>query len=309
MRPGGRQDREQDRHSTAADGVADEERASSRGQTVGALLRQTRLEYGLELDDIAAVIRIKSEYLAALETHDVKALPAPAYAVGFLRAYGEYMRLDADDLVRRFKRERTDIQAPPELNFPVPLTERGIPGSSIVLVALIVCVIGYGSWTWYVGTPRATVAAVSPVPQRMLQPPPSLDPPAISPDSAAAAEPPAARPDPQRPAATPAQVAALPSPSDPMTPPADHVFGSPTAGAVVVKATADSWIEVLDNDHPIWSRLLKAGDIYNPPKDGLTMLVGNAGGIEVTVNGKTLPPLGNAGEVRRVALDAAKIGG
>jgi cytoskeleton protein RodZ len=308
----------------------DEKRMPVSGYGVGALLRSTREEYGLELSDVAAVLRIRQDYLGALEANEPASLPAPAYAIGFLRAYGDYLGLDSGELVRRFKKERADLTAQPELNFPVPLTERGIPGSSIILVALIVGVIGYVSWNWYSDTPRGTVALVDPVPARLLPPPPNLDPPAVSPDSAAAAEPrpapssapatvapaPSSAPATVAPAApvaanaaAPVQLAVLPPPTDPLAVPTDHVFGSAVPGQVVVKATSDSWVEVLDNDHPIWSRLLKAGDIYNPPKDGLTMLVGNAGGIEVTVNGKLLPAIGNPGEVRRLPLDAAKLAG
>jgi len=183
----------------------------------------------------------------------------------------------------------------------------------------------YGAWNWYASAPRGTVALVEPVPARLL-PPPSLDPPTVSPASAAAAEPPSpVAPPPAAvppattvasapPAPPPVQIAsvqpALAPATDPIAPPAgDHVFGSAVQGKLVVKATGDAWVEVLDNDHPIWSRLLKSGDVYNPPKEGLTMIVGNAGGIEVQVNGKALPPIGAAGEVRHIALDPAKLGG
>jgi len=319
MPPGGRTDRDHDEQGPA-DGSRPASRPDRDGRRrIGDLLRDTREEYGLTLADIAGVLRIKDVYLAALEQHDLDALPAAAYAIGFLRAYSDYLGLDAEDLVRRFKAEKAELRATPELNFPVPLTERGIPGSSIVMVALILCVIGYVSWNWYSAGPRSSVAEVEPVPPRLLAPP-SLDPPSVPPDSAAAAEPPvrtaaptvAAQPTaaPTTPgAAAPLQTAALPPTATDSVPTADHVFGNATSGKVVVTATGDAWVEVLDNDHPIWSRLLKPGDVYNPPKDGLTMLVGNAGGIQVSVNGRTLPPIGAAGEVRRIALDAAKLDG
>jgi cytoskeleton protein RodZ len=94
-----------------------------------------------------------------------------------------------------------------------------------------------------------------------------------------------------------------------LTPADPHVFGNTAAGKVVVKATADAWVEVLDDDHPIWSRLLKAGDVYNPPKEGLVLRTGNAGGIEIDLDGKALPPFGPSGQVRRIPLDPAKLTG
>jgi cytoskeleton protein RodZ len=309
------------RPSSVPDRPEDHDRSPvPRGNGVGDLLRTTRESYDLTLSEVAGVLRIRQEYLAALEENDPRALPAPAYVTGFLRVYAQYLGLDAEEIVRRLKREKADLSVVPELNFPVPLTERGIPGGSVIVVALLVCAVFYGAWNWYASAPRGTVALVEPVPARLL-PPPSLDPPTVSPASAAAAEPrptaplPAAVPTVPAPAAPPpVQVAsvqpAAPPATDPIAPPAgDHVFGSAVQGKLVVKATGDAWVEVLDNDHPIWSRLLKSGDVYNPPKDGLTMIVGNAGGIEVQVNGKTLPPIGAAGEVRHIALDPAKLGG
>ena len=73
-----------------------------------------------------------------------------------------------------------------------------------------------------------------------------------------------------------------------------------------MRATADSWVQVRDADQsPLFTRLLKAGDIYRvPDRAGASMRVGNAGGLEITVDGKTTPPLGPTGAVRRdVALD------
>src|ERR1700685_861855 len=60
---------------------------------VGEVLQERREELGLELDEIGAMLRIKPGYLAALEqgrTHD---LPGPTYAIGFVRAYAEFLGL------------------------------------------------------------------------------------------------------------------------------------------------------------------------------------------------------------------------
>jgi cytoskeleton protein RodZ len=323
-------------------------RSSSHGLTVGLLLRERRLEYRWHIDDVAAQLKIRPEYLLALENDQIEALPGAAYAVGFIRAYGDFLGFDGKEIAGLFKEEKSVVARTPELTFPIPLTERGIPGSSLIMVALIVCVLGYGAWAWFNSGPRTSLAAVQPVPARLL-PPADLDPPAISPESAAAAElrqpalPPAgatAAVAPQQPyvasaslppatplspssvviarggtttnqnvattAAPGQQLASLPAGA---TPDPSHVFGGTAPGHVVVKATADSWVEVLDDGHQIWTGTLKPGDVYYPPKDGLVMRTGNAGGLEVSVDGHTLPPVGTAGEVKRIALDPTKLPG
>jgi cytoskeleton protein RodZ len=50
--------------------------------------------------------------------------------------------------------------------------------------------------------------------------------------------------------------------------------------------------------------MLKPGDIYRAPdRVGLSMRAGNAGGLDVTVDGKPAGSLGRLGAVRNLALD------
>jgi cytoskeleton protein RodZ len=51
--------------------------------------------------------------------------------------------------------------------------------------------------------------------------------------------------------------------------------------------------------------VLKSGEVYKvPPKPGLSLRTGNAGALEISVDGKTMPPIGGIGTLRRnVALD------
>ncbi|MBV9200855.1 MAG: DUF4115 domain-containing protein, partial [Alphaproteobacteria bacterium] len=55
-----------------------------------------------------------------------------------------------------------------------------------------------------------------------------------------------------------------------------------------------------------FERVLPAGETYRVPEQtGLSMRTGNAGGLEITVDGVAAPPIGRMGMVRRnVALDA-----
>ena len=89
-------------------------------------------------------------------------------------------------------------------------------------------------------------------------------------------------------------MASLPSAATaPPAPPVDpaHLFGV-TNGPyrIGLRATADCWLEVRDGDTMLFKRMLRPGDVYRmPDKAGLTMRVGNAKGLEVSVDGKILP--------------------
>ena len=89
------------------------------------------------------------------------------------------------------------------------------------------------------------------------------------------------------------------------------MFGDESAAVrIVLRAKADSWIQVTDQDGNIVAmRTLKAGDIYRVPnRNGLSLVTGNAGGLEVVVDGQRAPVLGAPGGVRRgVALEPARL--
>ncbi len=74
---------------------------------------------------------------------------------------------------------------------------------------------------------------------------------------------------------------------------------------IVLRANTDSWIQVRDSDHSVlFTGVLKPGESYRvPDRAGLSMRAGNAGGLDVMVDGKPAPSLGPIGAVRNVALD------
>jgi cytoskeleton protein RodZ len=212
------------------EGPTDEqERLQPRMRLIGELLQERRGDLGLDLDEIGAMLRIKPAYLAALEqgrTHD---LPGPAYAIGFVRAYADFLGLDSEAVLTRFKAEAAGITARPDLTLPVPLGERSLPGGALVLVALILALCGYGIW-YYLSTEERKR------PERVAAVPASLQPPA-TPVVASPAPPsaPAAASDSAQPPAqsnlygAAAGSASTPAPAFPSTPPsATQASAAPT---------------------------------------------------------------------------------
>jgi cytoskeleton protein RodZ len=137
-------------------------------QSAGDLLRQQREALRLGLDDVAAALRIKPDYLAALEAGRPDLLPGPAYAIGFLRTYSDYLSLDGGEILRRFKAESAGLDAKPDLAFPMPLGERSIPGGGTLLVALILVFCGYGTWYYLSTVERSRPQRVAELPSELL---------------------------------------------------------------------------------------------------------------------------------------------
>ena len=70
---------------------------------------------------------------------------------------------------------------------------------------------------------------------------------------------------------------------------------------ILLKAVDYAWIQVVDGNGSVkHTQVLNEGDEYEVPAEhGLVLRTGNAGGLEVTVDGKKAPSLGSSGEVRR----------
>jgi cytoskeleton protein RodZ len=335
---------------------------------IGELLQERREELGLDLNEIGTMLRIKPGYLAALEQGRANQLPGPAYAIGFIRAYAEFLGFDSAQVLARFKAEAAGVTARPDLSLPVPLGERSLPGGTLVLVALILALCGYGFWYYLSTEQRDRPARVASVPAS-LQVKPVL----VAPSSAPAADSGPASSDslvpPPRPATTPAASAASAQPIGPTIQPipvaaqpapaaSPAVASSSVAGVqasappvaadraarlaavaptpdgatrtasgpqpaaapaaqapgqkIAIRAVSDCWIQVRAADQSIvFSRVLKSGEVYMvPARTGLSLRTGNAGALQIAVDGKNVPSIGGVGTLRRdVALDPAELAG
>lgn len=315
---------------------------------VGGLLRATRMRHGLSLNDVSAALRIRRDYLDAIEHGRAEALPAPAYAIGFVRSYAAALGLDQEEVARRYRLEAGfTARRKPELTFPAPVPERGVPAGALVIVGVILAAALYGGWYYLTDTGQRLADVVPNLPERlarietMITPAPA---PAEAPAPAPAASttppspaeaPLASLPAPAAPAVTlppsgswptgPAvtpQSLMPPRRSDPSaanaapvtgavadapaTPPATEAatYGATgaEAGRVLLRARADTWIQVRERatGSVLFNRVLRPGETYRvPERSGLVMTTGNAGGLDVLIEGEALPSLGGQGVVRR----------
>jgi cytoskeleton protein RodZ len=82
-------------------------------------------------------------------------------------------------------------------------------------------------------------------------------------------------------------------------------------GRVVLRARADTWIQVRDRQAGavLVNRVLRPGETWAvPAREGLLLNTGNAGGLEILVDGQLTPGLGAAQAVRRdVPLDPDRL--
>ncbi len=135
---------------------------------IGETFQVTRIRAHLSIADIAAATKISSEYIEAIESMDRAALPARAYALGFVRCYASHLGLDAEEMVSGFKAQFYDDVSPLGDLSPRPApawVDFRLPkGTGLVLV--ISCALGLATW-YGLRAPAPSVAVVPPVPEAL----------------------------------------------------------------------------------------------------------------------------------------------
>ncbi len=75
-------------------------------KTVGQILKETRLEKELSLEEIEKKTKIRSQYLRAIESNDFSHIPGGiVVAKGFIKNYAEHLDLSSKNLLAIFRRD------------------------------------------------------------------------------------------------------------------------------------------------------------------------------------------------------------
>ncbi len=170
---------------------------------LGDELRGERATAGKSLLDVQRDLRIRASYIAAIENCDHAVFPNPGFVPGYVRSYARYLRLDADDVLRRFYEESGWQGATPAAGEPrAPGTRSGParplrpaqgddpllrsirtpaadlrPGlaerlpfsalASVMVLALLLAGLGYGGYTVLQNIQRVTIAPVDQRPETL----------------------------------------------------------------------------------------------------------------------------------------------
>jgi len=137
-------------------------------ESVAAVLSRARERHGQDIRSVSQVLRIRQAYLEALESGESNKLPGTAYALGFLRTYAEYLGLNANNIIDRYKEEVQSTDRPTELIFPEPVIEGRIPGGAIILISVALLMVAYGGW-FYLSHQGQTIAGLVPALPAQLQ--------------------------------------------------------------------------------------------------------------------------------------------
>src|SRR3954469_15971171 len=132
---------------------------------VGALLRRRREEIRQDIEDVSRQLRIRSAYIRAIEEGKFQELPGSAYAVGFVRAYADYLGLDGGSIVGDYRDELARRSRQNDLVWPSEGTESRFPGGTILVVCVLLGLAIYGGWFYATQSGSSGIKLIGQVPE------------------------------------------------------------------------------------------------------------------------------------------------
>jgi cytoskeleton protein RodZ len=258
--------------------------------TIGETLRRERVRQGLDLQTVSETTKIGTRLLKAIEAGEFGKLPGGVFTRSFIKQYASALGVDQGYIENELK--ELQIEAPESSTSSVIAArphlhmERSPFGSSLtgpssrsaasafvwVLLALAGCGAVYfftnGSSTRQYPKPETPGEARAPTPKP--------------------AEP--------KPAATLPQAAkreALPS------------IGNGSL-QVVLSASEASWVSISVDGKLLFKGILKPNERREVnAEEKVKVVAGNAGGVDISLNGRNIEALGPRGQVRTVELTRA----
>jgi len=292
---------------------------------IGQMLKETREEKGLTLDEISKTLVIKKQVILAIEAGDWEKLPPPVYVKGYVNQYAAMLHV-IDLLQAVIARPESP---PPEETERIAAEERHeraprgwTPKSAKIAVAVVVAAIAVG-FVVLLNLPRTTpVAPPAPTVESTSQPvqtTPGTEAalPVASPktsEQAAQSSPAPAKPSPPTLTAAPAQPSPTPAKPSASAQPTASAQPSPTPAEEAAKPLLEPKKLTIACEERTWVRIVIDGQeekefMLNPEdvvkleaKDNFDLLVGNAAGVKLFLNGIDTGFSGEIGEVKHVRL-------
>lgn len=246
--------------------------------SIGSALRQARIDAGLTVDDVSNATRVRIAIVQAIEQDNFAACGGDVYARGHIRTLAGAVHIDPDPLLTQFAAEHGGRPAPtpaaPLFEAERIRPERQRPNWTAAMVAAIVAVIGFVGFTLFSGGDDGADAKTQVAEGSK---PASTKSPDRKPDKTA----------------------------DPTPDASDSAIAAAPQDKVTVKVTAPdgrSWISAHDhNGRRLFDGFLEQGDSKTfQDKEKIDLVLGDAGALQLYVNGKKIDDEFRPGGVERL---------
>ncbi len=253
-------------------------------EKLGQWIKAAREAKGISLLEAERVTKIRSKFLTALEEGNQELLPPRSYLKGMVRVYASYLGLDVEQAVRLLE-ESLDPETPYDIRqvaTPIGkqtvITSRMIVGVVILAIVIASLIFLRQEYNQFVASNKISD----------LQSIANSNIPSLSSTKLTSSLTPSA----QREAAPKETPTETPTPAPTPTPtPLQEI-------TVEAKITDRTWLQVDVDGQTVLQQILLSGVTKSwTAKDHIKMRAGNAGGVEITFNGKRQGVMGAKGEV------------
>lgn len=276
-------------------------------ESPGEYLKREREIRGIRLEAISDATKIRTGLLAAIERNDFDALPTAPFVKGFIQAYCKYLGVDVQDALLRYEaymrsiaeKEASALKQGIEAKNQKPDARSANPPIYIISIAVIAgLIILSGLYVISKKQPpsyssfRETSQPSEIQPKNMLET-----------KTAEAPLPASEKPEDKADTTIDSTASKMPLKD------AKQQGNVADKGqlTVVIKASQPSWLKTeIDGQNPFEVSLKQGETITWHAKEKLSVLIGNAGGVDVLLNGKPLGKLGDEGKVVKLVLPKQK---
>ncbi|OIP62273.1 MAG: hypothetical protein COZ32_01720 [Nitrospirae bacterium CG_4_10_14_3_um_filter_53_41] len=258
----------------------------------GEYLKSERELREISLREISDETKVSYRYLEAIEEDNESRLPAEVFTKGFIRSYANYIGLDADEAILRYQEYRKAKDSSGNSQ----AAGMDLPGTGAVsknkkrsmilwiltalLAAAVVMASGYGLWRWREASSQHPSLQQGGIEKSVS-----------SPESKVNKE--------TKEVPIPGKEEAPPVPQNraegPQTEPAAP---SPAPIEMILSARAQTWVSCDLDGKEHHDLIIRPGqEVRLKMVESIRLNIGNAGGLVLRANGKTLGPFGSSGQV------------
>ena len=253
-------------------------------QNFGEDLRCARESRGISLEEMSRATRIGVRLLEAIEHERFDQLPGGVFRTSFVRQYAQAVGLDEERTVTEFER----LSPPQELNLEEHFGIK--PGKLKIRIPVDPAEFAENVAELYRRNRRLVTSVLSACLALLLGTAVYWVWPAESGDDGGLE---AAR-------------QSLSESSLASTGPPSNEGASDAGIQVTLRVIEKVWVRATADGKRVWEKTFRRGDQSSIEADeSVRLLVGNAGGLSVVLNGRPMPPIGPRGQVRRVLFTSS----
>lgn len=267
---------------------------------VGEILKKAREESGRDLKAISQILKIRYDYLHAIEEGDFKLLPEDVYIKGYIREYAEFLNIDPETALQAYAQQKASSKDKTEIPVAIHRSDKKF---KIKYVSIPLLLIVFGLILFFVFPSSKEEREPSQISiNNDVIPLSKIDSSEVTPF----------------PLETKKEVSPSKNKEEVFTPPRDttkntdiskeHIRENVVKTSLplhVLKVTATDtvWLLVTIDKTIQKEMLLKPGEtVMFQAKEDFSLKVGNAGGVEVVFDGKKIGKLGKQGQVIKLTL-------